>query len=111
MIKPVAIIKVVSKPIGHYRGMKILKARRHFKDFCGSSHYDDVIVVSPKFLKLDKSTQQLVLEHEYQECLYFTKGAKQLGQRAHEYACRVTGFPDDQFCIRCGKKPRGLIPW
>lgn len=106
MIKPVAIVKVHPKPIRRYRGMRVLLARRNFKDFVGSSSYDGVIVVSPKFTKLSPPIQRRILEHEYQECRYFEKGAEALRERAHEFAKRTVGFPNESFEIRMGRRKK-----
>jgi hypothetical protein len=116
-IKTNGTVQVKSlKPFMYYKRYRVLLAKRHFRDFCGANSYMKTIVVSPRFLQLDKQTQLKILEHEVTECLYFDKKLDELGQAAHRYATYQTNFPNYEFSIRVGKKPdwyrelMGLIP-
>jgi hypothetical protein len=105
-IKTSGVVKVrTNRPWMRYKGFKVLIAARHFSDFAGSNSYIKTIVVSPRFLQLDKQTQLKILEHEVMECLYFDKKLDELGQAAHQYATYQTNFPNYEFSIRVGKKP------
>lgn len=95
-------VETRGRPIIRYRGFKVYSAKRHFNDFAGSNNFDKVIVVSPRFLKLNKETQRRILDHEVAESMFFDKHLPELEQQAHRYACRKVGFPTNEFAIHVG---------